>query len=135
VTSGVDLQGESVMALYGRDSHHAHAEGWRGSHPYLYSVAAVGEARVQLQPSLRRAAPRGAAVGGGGAFKHDTGGGRTHFERSLQEARTLGADCEAGLALRAIAETDSSGAPQARAESDRILASLGVVSTPSVPLP
>jgi class 3 adenylate cyclase/tetratricopeptide (TPR) repeat protein len=58
-----------------------------------------------------------------------------HFARSLEQARALGAEYEAALTLKAIAETDSSGAPEARAESARILASLGVVSTPSVPLP
>jgi class 3 adenylate cyclase/tetratricopeptide (TPR) repeat protein len=58
-----------------------------------------------------------------------------HFEQSLEQARTLGADYEAGLTLKAFAETDSTGAAEARSESDRILASLGVVSTPSVPLP
>jgi class 3 adenylate cyclase/tetratricopeptide (TPR) repeat protein len=58
-----------------------------------------------------------------------------HFSRSLEQARTLGADYEVGLTLKAIAETDSAGAAEARSESDRILARLGVVSTPSVPLP
>jgi tetratricopeptide (TPR) repeat protein len=60
---------------------------------------------------------------------------RAHFERSLEQARALGATYEAGLTLRAVADTDPSGAPEARLESERLLASLGVLSTPSVPLP
>ena len=59
---------------------------------------------------------------------------RAHFERSLEQARTLGAAYETGLTLRAIAETGSSAA-EAGDESERILSSLGVLSTPSVPLP
>jgi predicted ATPase/class 3 adenylate cyclase len=60
---------------------------------------------------------------------------RAHFERSLEQARTLGADYETGLTLRAFAETDSAAVSDAGAESERILSSLGVLSTPSVPLP
>jgi hypothetical protein len=58
-----------------------------------------------------------------------------HFARSLDQARALGAEYETALTLKAIAETDSSGAADARAASERIVASLGVVSTPSVPRP
>ena len=61
--------------------------------------------------------------------------GRAHFERSLEQARALGATYEAGLTLRAIAETDPSKAQAARVESEQLLSSLGVLSTPSVPLP
>lgn len=60
---------------------------------------------------------------------------RDHFDRSLEQARALGADYEAGLTLKAIAETDSGRVEEARAESERILAALGVLSTPAIPLP
>jgi class 3 adenylate cyclase/tetratricopeptide (TPR) repeat protein len=60
---------------------------------------------------------------------------RPHFERSLEQARALGATYEVSLTLKAIAETDSSAGPEASLESERMLSSLGVLSTPSVPLP
>jgi class 3 adenylate cyclase/tetratricopeptide (TPR) repeat protein len=60
---------------------------------------------------------------------------QAHFERSLEQARTLGADYEAALTLKAIAETDSGRVDQASTESEHILSALGVLSTPSVPLP
>ena len=60
---------------------------------------------------------------------------RHHFERSLEQARKLGADYETALTLRAIAETDSATTGDARAESERILSRLGVIATPAVPLP
>jgi class 3 adenylate cyclase/tetratricopeptide (TPR) repeat protein len=56
---------------------------------------------------------------------------RPHFERSLEAAEAAGAEYEVGLTLRAIAET--SGVDDGRATE--ILGGLGVVSTPSVPLP
>ena len=56
---------------------------------------------------------------------------KPHFERSLEAAEAAGAEYEVGLTLRAIAET--SGVDDGRAAE--ILGSLGVVSTPSVPLP
>jgi class 3 adenylate cyclase/tetratricopeptide (TPR) repeat protein len=56
---------------------------------------------------------------------------RPHFERSLEAAEAAGAEYEVALTLRAIAET--SGVDDGRATE--ILGGLGVVSTPSVPLP
>jgi class 3 adenylate cyclase/tetratricopeptide (TPR) repeat protein len=56
---------------------------------------------------------------------------KPHFERSLEAAETAGAEYEVALTLRAIAET--SGVDDGRATE--ILGRLGVVSTPSVPLP
>jgi class 3 adenylate cyclase/tetratricopeptide (TPR) repeat protein len=56
---------------------------------------------------------------------------KPHFERSLEAAEAAGAEYEVGLTLHAIAET--SGVDDGRAAE--ILGSLGVVSTPSVPLP
>ncbi len=56
---------------------------------------------------------------------------KPHFETSLDAARSAGAEYEVALTLRAVAETsgaDDGGAAQ-------ILHRLGVVSTPSVPLP
>ncbi|HEX7254836.1 MAG TPA: tetratricopeptide repeat protein [Gaiellaceae bacterium] len=59
---------------------------------------------------------------------------RLHFTRSLDRARTLGADYEAGLTLKAISETDPDRM-DARGESERILTALGVLTTPAIPLP
>jgi tetratricopeptide (TPR) repeat protein len=56
---------------------------------------------------------------------------KPHFERSLEAAEAAGAEYEVALTLRAIAET--SGVDDGRATE--ILNRLGVVSTPSVPLP
>jgi class 3 adenylate cyclase/tetratricopeptide (TPR) repeat protein len=56
---------------------------------------------------------------------------KPHFERSLEAARAANAEYELALTLRAIAET-SGGADGQGAE---ILARLGIVSTPLVPLP
>jgi class 3 adenylate cyclase/tetratricopeptide (TPR) repeat protein len=56
---------------------------------------------------------------------------KPHFERSLEAAEASGAEYEVALTLRAIAET--SGVDDGRATE--ILDRLGVVSTPSVPLP
>ncbi|HXH89087.1 MAG TPA: tetratricopeptide repeat protein [Gaiellaceae bacterium] len=56
---------------------------------------------------------------------------KPHFERSLEAAREANAEYELALTLRAIAET--SGVDDGRATE--ILGRLGVVSTPSVPLP
>jgi tetratricopeptide (TPR) repeat protein len=50
---------------------------------------------------------------------------RRHFERSLEQARKLGADYETALTLRAIGETESATTDDARTESERILARLG----------
>jgi hypothetical protein len=60
---------------------------------------------------------------------------RRHFERSLEQARKLGAEYETALTLRAIAETGSATTGDARAESEHILSRLGVTATPAVPLP
>ena len=56
---------------------------------------------------------------------------KPHFERSLEAARAANAEYEVGLTLRAIAET--SGVDDG--QGTEILNRLGVVSTPSVPLP
>ena len=56
---------------------------------------------------------------------------KPHFERSLEAARAANAEYEVALTLRAIAET--SGAEDG--EGSEILRRLGIVSTPSVPLP
>ena len=56
---------------------------------------------------------------------------KPHFERALEAARAANAEYEVALTLRAIAET--SGAEDG--EGSEILRRLGIVSTPSVPLP
>jgi hypothetical protein len=56
---------------------------------------------------------------------------KPHFERSLEAARAANAEYEVALTLHAVAET--SGVDDGRATE--ILARLGIVSTPSVPLP
>jgi class 3 adenylate cyclase/tetratricopeptide (TPR) repeat protein len=56
---------------------------------------------------------------------------RPHFERSLEAAGAAGAEYELALTLRAVAET--SGVDDGRGAE--ILGRLGIVSTPSVPLP
>jgi hypothetical protein len=57
-----------------------------------------------------------------------------HFGRSLELARGLGADLEIALTLKAMADTSLAG-PEAARESEGILARLGVVSLPRIPLP
>jgi tetratricopeptide (TPR) repeat protein len=59
---------------------------------------------------------------------------RPHFERSLELARALDAEYEVALTLEALARTRL-GAPEADAESKEMLARLGVLATPLVPLP
>jgi class 3 adenylate cyclase/tetratricopeptide (TPR) repeat protein len=61
--------------------------------------------------------------------------GTPHLLESLRIARDLGAIYEEALTLRALADTKSPDAEAHRAESDAILARLGVVSVPKVPLP
>jgi hypothetical protein len=61
---------------------------------------------------------------------------RSHFERSLEQARSLGADYEAALRLKAVAETGQAaegGSPEA--EYRELFSRLGVISAPSPPLP
>jgi tetratricopeptide (TPR) repeat protein len=57
-----------------------------------------------------------------------------HFTRSLELARELGADLEVALTLRALVDTGLADT-EATVESGAILARLGVVSPPRVPLP
>ena len=59
---------------------------------------------------------------------------RPHFERSIELARGLEAEYEVALTLEALARTRLS-APEADAESKEMLARLGVLATPLVPLP
>ena len=61
--------------------------------------------------------------------------GTPHLLESLRIARDLGAVYEEALTLRALADTKAPDAEAHRAESDEILARLGVVSVPKVPLP
>ncbi|MHB8641539.1 MAG: tetratricopeptide repeat protein [Gaiellaceae bacterium] len=56
---------------------------------------------------------------------------KPHFDASLEAARAADAQYELALTLRAIAETNG----ETSAEADAILEQLGVVATPSVPLP
>jgi tetratricopeptide (TPR) repeat protein len=56
---------------------------------------------------------------------------KPHFDAALEAARTADAQYELALTLRAVAETSGADAKEAAA----ILERLGVVSTPSVPLP
>ena len=56
---------------------------------------------------------------------------KPHFDASLEAARSVDAEHEVALTLRAIGETTGNGSP----EADEILARLGVVQTPHVPLP
>jgi len=55
-----------------------------------------------------------------------------HLERSLEIAESIGARYEAGLTLRALADT---GHPELHARSEAIFAELGVVSVAEPPLP
>ena len=57
-----------------------------------------------------------------------------HFARSLELARELGADLEIALTLRALVDTGLSD-PDATDESEAILARLGVIALPRIPLP
>jgi class 3 adenylate cyclase/tetratricopeptide (TPR) repeat protein len=59
---------------------------------------------------------------------------RPHFERSLELARGLAAEYEVALTLEALARTKLGGS-EAEAESKEMLARLGVLGTPLVPLP
>jgi predicted ATPase/class 3 adenylate cyclase len=61
--------------------------------------------------------------------------GNVHLQESLRIARDLRAVYEEALTLRALADTKAPDADALRAESDAILARLGVVSVPKVPLP
>ena len=61
--------------------------------------------------------------------------GREHLLESLRIARDLHAVYEEALTLRALADTKAPDAEALRAESDTILARLGVVAVPKVPLP
>ena len=58
-----------------------------------------------------------------------------HLEDSLRLARELKAEFEVGQTLGAMASLGWEGADALRAESDAILARLGVISVPKVPLP
>jgi class 3 adenylate cyclase/tetratricopeptide (TPR) repeat protein len=58
-----------------------------------------------------------------------------HLLESLRIARDLRAVYEVALTLRALADTNAPDSDGHRAESDEILARLGVVSIPRVPLP
>ena len=58
-----------------------------------------------------------------------------HFADSLRLAGEQKAEFEVALTLRAMAAVRSAGADSLREESDAILARLGVVSVPKVPLP
>jgi class 3 adenylate cyclase/tetratricopeptide (TPR) repeat protein len=57
-----------------------------------------------------------------------------HLERSLELARELGAEFEVALTLKAAADSGLAG-PEAARESEELLARLGVVTVPRVPLP
>jgi class 3 adenylate cyclase/tetratricopeptide (TPR) repeat protein len=60
---------------------------------------------------------------------------KPHFDESLRIARDLKVQYEVALTLRAMAATRQPDADALAAESDEILAQLGVVSLPAVPLP
>jgi class 3 adenylate cyclase/tetratricopeptide (TPR) repeat protein len=57
-----------------------------------------------------------------------------HLDRSLELGRSLEAQYEVALTLKAIADVDK-GAGDERGEGERILEALGVLSVPSPPLP
>jgi class 3 adenylate cyclase/tetratricopeptide (TPR) repeat protein len=61
--------------------------------------------------------------------------GTPHLLESLRIARDLRAVYEVALTLRALADTNAPDSDALRAESDEILARLGVISVPKVPLP
>ena len=61
--------------------------------------------------------------------------GTPHLIESLRIARDLRAVYEVALTLRALADTNAPDSDDLRAESDEILARLGVISVPKVPLP
>lgn len=92
--------------------------------------AADGEEPSVLAASLERLLGYAAVQA-----RRPAGESAAHFTRSLEQARSLGAEYESALTLKAIAETNSSAEADAKAESERILARLGVVTTPSIPLP
>jgi hypothetical protein len=56
---------------------------------------------------------------------------KSHFDASLEAARATDSPYELALTLRAVAEASGIESPEAEA----ILARLGVVFVPSVPLP
>lgn len=58
-----------------------------------------------------------------------------HLRRSLDQARALGAEYEAALTVKAIADTGASYEGDAEAEYREIFGRLGVASAPSPPLP
>ncbi|MGH3044058.1 MAG: ATP-binding protein, partial [Gaiellaceae bacterium] len=61
--------------------------------------------------------------------------GTPHLLESLRIARDLGVVYEEALTLRALVDTKAPDADAQREESDAILARLGVVAVPKVPLP
>ena len=61
--------------------------------------------------------------------------GRPHLLESLRIARELEAVYERALTLRALADTKAPDADAHRAESEALLARLGVVALAKVPLP
>jgi tetratricopeptide (TPR) repeat protein len=67
------------------------------------------------------------------ARRPDEGG--PHLLESLRIARDLRAVYELALTLRALADTKAPDADAYRTESDELLARLGVISVPKVPLP
>lgn len=94
------------------------------------------EASAALTPLLEAPAPQLAMAErlAGYAVVQSRAGfakAKPHFEISLDAARSANAEYEVALTLLAVAET--SGADDGRAEE--ILTRLGVISTPSVPLP
>jgi len=94
------------------------------------------EASAALSPLLEEGSPQLAIaerLAGYAVVQSRVGfeAAKPHFERSLDAAEAAGAQYEVALTLRAIAET--SGVDDGRATE--ILARLGIVSTPSIPLP
>ena len=94
------------------------------------------EASAALSPLLEEESPQLAVAErlAGYAVVQSRAGfeaAKPHFERSLKAARAANAEYELALTLRAIAETSGGDDGQ----GSELLARLGIVSTPSIPLP
>ena len=63
----------------------------------------------------------------------DTTEAAKHFEESLRRAREQSSRFDEALALKALADCGID--PSARGAADQLLASLGIVSAPRIPLP
>jgi class 3 adenylate cyclase/tetratricopeptide (TPR) repeat protein len=108
-----------------------------GEHRDAYEHATAAGSAAAETPVLATVAER---VAGYAALQNrDPVTARRHLERSLELAREAGTPYEVGLTLQALAELARRGGGGEPVELEReareLLAGLGVVSTPRVPLP